>query len=137
MTEEVKADVQEDPDFSLESLFLKGYVKRKYQITPKFSITFKSLTTEESLAVRNDPEIETGTRAFGISIFGLSSAAAAIIDLNGQSFTGELIEKKNKLKKLAAPVLDKIIEKHSLFYQATNELFPKDAIELIGQIEKK
>lgn len=137
MAEEIKAtDIKPDPEFSLEVLFLKGRVYKEYEITPSFKVKFRSLITDESLEVQNDPEIESGSRMHTVAMVGISAAAMAIEELNGKKFEGTLTERKEKIKKVGAPITEKILQKYNLFYNAVQDLFPPDADGLNKAIEK-
>lgn len=137
MVEEVKTpEVKMDPEFSLEALFLKGRVYKEYSLTPSFKVKFRSLITDESLEVRNDPEIESGNRMHTVTMIGVSAAAMGLEDLNGKKFEGTLRERKDKLKKMAAPIIEKILEKHNTFYNEVQELFPADPEELNKVVQK-
>lgn len=132
--EEVKA---ENPEFSLETLFMKGRVTRTYLITKNFSVKFRSLTGEETMQARSDSDASSSGGVYGISILTLNLVGLSIDELNKESFIGEVKPRREKLLKLPAPVMDKVIEMHSKFFEEVQNLFPKDPGELVEAIEKK
>ena len=137
MSEEVKQEKPESPEFNVETLFSKGRLFKEYFVTKDYKVKFRTLTTSESLEVRNDPEVETGTSSFAIGVMGLTAAAYSIMELAGAPFEGTLEERKNKLKQLPAPVVDAILSKHAKFYNEVRGLFPDDPEKLTEEIEKK
>jgi len=140
MSEEPEQKEQQEEansEFNIESLFIKGRLYKEYEIYPGFKVKFRTLTADESLEVRNDPAIETGTASYAVGLVGMNSAAQAIAEMKGSKFEGTLAERREKLKKLPSPILEEIMNKHAKFYREVQNLFPKELDKLSEEIEKK